>query len=153
MIAFIVQYWLEVLFGLIAAGAGFAAKKFYDLWRKEQEHIKEDEENALKNSINQEVVDMIQDHKEKSYERHEELQKQVDNLKTELEILKDGILGIQGRNFKQDCRNLLKNDHNINLEEWETISIDHDIYNSLGGNHYGDGLYEDVKAKYHNSLK
>ena len=35
MIAFIVQYWLEIIFGLIATGAGFLAKKFYSLYKKE----------------------------------------------------------------------------------------------------------------------
>lgn len=151
--SFIVKYWLEVIFGLIATGAGFAAKKFYSLWKKEQEHIKEDEESALKNSINKEVLDMIQDHKEKSYKRHEELQKQVNGLETELDILREGILCIQGKDFKMDCRKLLEPEHAITQDEWDMISSEHGIYNSLGGNHDGDRLYEDVEVKYHNNLK
>jgi hypothetical protein len=69
-----------------------------------------------------------------------------------METLKDGILSIQGRNFKTDCRLLLQKDHVITQEEWESISVAHDIYNSLGGNHDGDRLYEDVETKYHNNL-
>lgn len=73
MMTFIAQYWLEFLFGLIAAAAGFLAKKFYSLYKNEQERLKNEEDTALKNSINKEILDVIQDHKEKSYERNEEL--------------------------------------------------------------------------------
>lgn len=152
MISFIVQYWLEIIFGLIAAGAGFLAKKFYSLYKKEQQHIKEEENDTLKNSINKEVLNIIQDHKQQSFQRNEQLQKQINNLETELKILKDGILCIQGKNFKADCHRLLKEEYEITPDEWDTISAEHDIYNSLGGNHNGDRLYEDVQIKYHNSL-
>lgn len=152
MITFIVQYWLEIIFGLIATGTGFLAKKFYSLYKKEQEHIKQEEDNTLKDSINQEVLDIIQDHKQQSQRRNEHLQKQINCLETDLDILRDGILCIQGKSFKTDCHKLLKEDHEITSKEWDMISSEHDTYNSLGGNHDGDRLYEDVQIKYHNNL-
>jgi len=47
---------------------------------------------------------------------------------------------------------LLKDDHIITLQEYENISNEHRIYNSLKGNHEGDALYSLVKVKYEAGL-
>lgn len=153
MMTFIAQYWLEFLFGLIAAAAGFLAKKFYSLYKNEQERLRNEEDTALKNSINKEILDVIQDHKEQSYERNEELQDKINDLSLEIETLREGILSLHGKSFMNDCKKLLDVNHVITPEEWDFISLEHQIYNSLKGNHDGDRLYEDVKIKYHNNLE
>lgn len=47
---------------------------------------------------------------------------------------------------------LLKEDHVITLQEFENITNEHRIYNTLKGNHEGDSLYSLVKVKYEAGL-
>jgi len=47
---------------------------------------------------------------------------------------------------------LLKTEHEITVDEWMYLNEEHDIYNSLKGNHEGDLLFQDVNIKYHNQL-
>ena len=69
-------------------------------------------------------------------------------MNDEMKSIKQGMLSVQGRNFKSDCRALLADEHVISLMEYENITADHETYNSLGGNHEGDALYDLVNAKY-----
>ena len=72
----------------------------------------------------------------------------VDNLRGDMNVLKGGILSIQGRGFKHDCRTLLEDNHIITLNEFEALGVEHSIYKSLGGNSHGDALFDLVKVKY-----
>lgn len=72
----------------------------------------------------------------------------VDNLRGDMNILKGGILSLQGRGFKHDCRALLEDGHIITLNEFEALDTEHNIYKSLGGNSHGDALFDLVKVKY-----
>lgn len=65
-----------------------------------------------------------------------------------MNVLKGGILSIQGRGFKHDCRKLLEDGHIITLNEFEALGAEHNIYKSLGGNSHGDALFDLVKVKY-----
>ena len=71
----------------------------------------------------------------------------------EIDIIKDGMLSVEGRAFRADCRKLLEDDHVITLNEYEAILSEHITYNNLGGNHEGDGLFSMVQAKYQNQLQ
>jgi len=64
--------------------------------------------------------------------------------------LKAGLLSMQGKEFKAECRKLLDENHQITLDEWEELDADHEAYNGLGGNHRGDQLFEMVKKKAEN---
>ena len=75
------------------------------------------------------------------------LQGQISEVSNELGFLKAGLLSIQGKEFRENCRKLLADDHEITLDEWEEIDADHEAYNGLGGNHKGDHLYELVQKK------
>lgn len=152
MAAFIVQYWLEFVFGLIAAGAGIVAKKCYNLYKSEKAHQEENRAEGFKKVIHTEVFDEIQKSRTLSDERYNKTKKNIDRLEVELDVLREGILSIQGRNFKEDCYKLLAEDHVITQTEWELIDVEHNVYNSLGGNHEGDRLYTDVETKYRNNL-
>lgn len=68
----------------------------------------------------------------------------VDNV----QAVKSGVLSIQGKAFKADCRRLLEKDHIITEEEWDDIKMDHDSYHALGGNHTGDTLFNSVTEKW-----
>ncbi len=72
----------------------------------------------------------------------------MSNLKEKIDTLQDGILSIQGRDFKADCRSLLQPDHEITLDEYEQIIEEHEVYNNLGGNHKGDELFDLVTHKF-----
>lgn len=159
MIEFIVQYWLEVLLGLLSAGLGALCKYFYGLYKKEKNREKADENAKLTDNFKQfaleehnELLRLIEKNKAASDKMDEKIRADMETTKKHLNILQKGVLGIQGRDFKADCRLLLEHDHDITQEEWEEINDEHDIYNSLGGNHEGDRLYNDVSIKYHNKL-
>lgn len=77
----------------------------------------------------------------------ETLQSEINDITGVLKGLKRGLLSVQGRQFKSDCRKLLKEDHIISFEEFQQINEDHEAYHELGGNHNGDALFELVKKK------
>lgn len=66
--------------------------------------------------------------------------------------LKDGLLSLQGRQFKDQCRDLLSGYHYITTEEFSEVTNAHQAYNRLGGNHEGDALFEAVRVKYESQL-
>lgn len=85
-------------------------------------------------------------------EKNKELLAADQVLHEEIDGLKDGMLSMQGRNFKNDCHKLLKKDHIIDVKEYEQLLADHIVYNKLGGNHEGDALFAMVEAKYRNTI-
>lgn len=130
MLEFFIKYWLDFLFSLVIAGLGFACKKIWNLYKSEKTYREEEQKKEMQ---------------EESKNGDQSLQDQID-------ILKSGILSIQRKIFKQECRELLKEEKEISLEEFEGIQEDHNIYNSLGGNHEGDILYNMVCKKAQNNL-
>lgn len=149
MIGFIIKYWVEFLFGIIATGAAAIAKRFYSLYKNEKKNQEQAEQTELKNAI----LNIVEKNKFELHKEDIEIYDKMNSIQTELAILKSGILGMWGRQFISDCKILLKPDHIITQREWDDISKDHEIYNLLGGNHNGDRLYEDIVAKYRNNLK
>lgn len=85
-------------------------------------------------------------------ERDEQLLEEDKKIYAEMDVIKDGMLSIQGRAFKADCRRLLEEGHTITLKEYEDLLAEHIVYNGLGGNHEGDGLFSMVQAKYQGEL-
>ena len=92
------------------------------------------------------LINVVKESDEKSMAEDVKIHKEID-------VIKNGMLSLEGRTFKEDCRRLLQDDHRITLNEFEAISNEHVVYNNLGGNHEGDGLFSMVVAKYQNSLK
>ena len=86
-------------------------------------------------------------------EEDKRIHEEIDELKDDFKIMKGGILSIQGRDFKADCRLLLQPEHIITLNEYESIIEEHDVYKSLGGNHEGDALFNMVEQKYSKQLE
>ena len=159
MLDFIVKYWVEFALGIIATGLGVACKRILNLYKKEKEHEKTEEKNQLleemkdmMTSCQLDLINKILPHEAALKEEDKKLNQDITHLNENMDILKGGVLSLQGREFKQDCRELLKEDHVITLIEYETIVDEHKIYNSLGGNHRGDALFAAVQQKYNNSL-
>lgn len=136
MIEFLLKYWLEVLLGAIVTGLSFACKKFYKLYKAEQEHQKTKEQEEFQTEIKR----MIEEVGKEFYEETEQLRSQVNTVIS-------GMLSIHSKAFKKECRELLQDDREISLEEFETLQREHDVYKSLGGNHDGDTLFDMVQKK------
>lgn len=96
----------------------------------------------------------IMDQRDESFKTEDKLiHQEIDELKDDFKIMKGGILSIQGRDFKADCRILLQPDHEITLNEYEALIEEHEVYKSLGGNHEGDALFNMVQQKYGEQLR
>lgn len=91
------------------------------------------------------LIEVVQESDAKSREEDEKIHHEID-------IIKDGMLSVEGRAFRSECRRLLEKDHVITFNEYEAILGEHVTYNNLGGNHEGDGLFSMVQAKYQNQL-
>lgn len=141
-------------------------KKLYDsqektkeekLWININKAIKDDRQSALSEvwargekfeKDRQQLLDDFYAREKALKEEDDKIYQSIDNLKGDMGILKNGILSIQGRGFKHDCRKLLEEGHIITLNEYEAIGAEHNIYKTLGGNSHGDALFELVKVKY-----
>lgn len=136
MLDFVLKYWIEFLFGGVIAIGSYMIKRTLKSFRQERADEKEAFLEGIKDEIRAEF---------------ERSNKKETELAEEIKVLKAGLLSIQGRTFKSNCRRLLDPDHDISLEEYEEITKDHEAYNSLGGNHNGDQLYQLVRKKVEDS--
>ena len=91
------------------------------------------------------LIDIIKEYDEKSYEEDQRIHEEID-------VIKDGMLSIQGRAFKKECKKYLQENYVISVYEYENLLVEHEVYNKLGGNHEGDGLFNMVVAKYKGQL-
>lgn len=159
LIEFIAKYWLEVLFGLICSGVTFAIRHHLKLAKQDKERHEKDLIDAIQAKMDEQsketkqqmaecysnLISVVREYDEKSRLADEHMQEEID-------VIKDGMLSIEGRAFKNDCRRLLEETHIITLDEYEALVAEHMVYNSLGGNHEGDALFSMVEIKYKNSL-
>ena len=108
----------------------------------------DEQKEGMKEQMSECYSNLIQVVKE-SEERSIEEDKRIHH---EIDIIKDGMLSVEGRAFRNECRRLLEEGHVITLNEYEAILAEHVTYNNLGGNHEGDGLFSMVQVKYQNQL-
>lgn len=170
------KYWVELILGLIVTGGGFLIKRYLRLEKEErQREQKEYFDNVLKKiqSESQQVLKSLEKEHDKMNQNSEDkydeintkvdqaleagreesksddavLEKEISALKKNITALTAGVLSMQGKEFRNNCRKLLAEDHVITLDEWEELDKDHTAYNGLGGNHKGDHLFSLVKKK------
>lgn len=141
MLAIIEQYWLTCLLGLISSGLGLLCKKFWKLYQDEKTRTKSDEQESIQKQIKEGMAEVIAESKAGD-----------ESLQGQINLLMSGVLSIQKAHFKRTCKELLKETHEITLEELESITADHSAYNGLGGNHEGDILFEMVITKANKNL-
>ena len=178
----VLKYWVEFLLAGVVGIVGFFGKRYLKLEKEERQREQTEFFEKLAKNIQQENTNMINSlsnkYNELEYEVEDQyteittevskamiagrdeskaddevLQKQISNLSNEMKSLKKGLLSIQGKEFKANCRKLLEDGHEITLDEWEEIDADHEAYNGLGGNHKGDQLYGLVKKKEEKNIK
>ena len=172
----VLKYWVEFILGLIVAGGGFLIKRYLRLEKEERqreqreyfdkmlEKIQSDNQQILKslekehdkmnqnsedkyNEINTKVDKALEAGRKESKADDAVLEKEISAMKKNITALTAGVLSMQGKEFINNCRKLLAEDHIITLDEWEELDIDHTAYNGLGGNHKGDHLFSLVKKK------
>lgn len=172
----VLKYWVELILGLIVTGGGFIIKRYLRLEKEErQREQKEYFDNVLKKiqTENQHVLKSLEKEHDKMNQNSEDkydeintkvdkaleagreesksddaaLEKEISALEKNITALTAGVLSMQGKEFRNNCRKLLAEDHVITLDEWEELDKDHMAYNGLGGNHKGDHLFLLVKKK------
>ena len=89
------------------------------------------------------LIEVVQESNAQSKEEDERIHHEID-------IIKDGMLSVEGRAFRNECRRLLQDNHIITFDEYTAILAEHTTYNNLGGNHDGDRLFALVEARYKN---
>lgn len=159
MLDFIIKYWLEVAFGLICGTLAWFIKKYLSLYKES------------KNNHETSIITTIQEKMDNQYDKTQEQMNQcygkldtkisefIDESREEdkkmnerIGNMRNDVLTIEGAYFRAECRKLLKKEHIITQEEFNTITLEHDAYNNLGGNHEGDMLFEMVREKHRNQL-
>ena len=71
----------------------------------------------------------------------------METLLAGLDILKAGLLPIEGAYLLERCEHLLDKNF-ITDEEFKHLTQDHKAYHDLGGNSVGDQMFEIVAAKF-----
>lgn len=168
MLNFIAEYWIEFAFGLIAAAITFCIRQYYastaKLKQKDQEAFKKEIIDTINKDIEDQVTrsdnadkkieGMVQDLTDNVHKLSvtvSSIQEQI--VKDDAQALRSGVLSMQGKAFKADCRRLLEKTHEITEEEYEDIVADHETYHNLGGNHMGDSLFTSVMKKWNAQME
>lgn len=147
---FILKYWVEVVFGLIVSGLSFACRRYWKLWRAEQQYQKTEEQKAFYNDILEKIDERFEETNNRITALDNKVEKNVQTSNAQQEILKEGLLSVQGNNFKRQCKALLEPTHKITETEWLQHQIDFEAYERLGGNDDGHDLHNAVAHKYYN---
>lgn len=175
LLDFVIKYWTEFLFGIVAAGILAGGKYIWTLFKNRlkdslEEQItsitdvitkrmsETDEKLEAKNiSLAQQIgalqADMKIMQQEIQINKNDEslIEKKFDTLEDNLNTLKGGILSLQRKEFKEECRRLLNQEEAITYEQYTMLQHEHTVYNSLGGNHEGDQLFKLVSMRYANT--
>lgn len=178
---FIQKWWLEFLLGGLGIGLTAIARHYFKLAKAGKELEDKEKKEAFKNELNAEVKNLIKEVRDQvrieieaessqvreeiaEYETNDGqrlsdletraniLESTLSAVASSLDAIKDGLLAVQGHEFRVKCRQLLAKD-TVTLEEYEQLESDHIAYNGLGGNHKGDSLFDQVKTKYYAQLK
>lgn len=181
ILLFLQEWWLEFLLGGIGIALTAIARHYFKLAKKAKAQDDQEKKAAFKKELTTEVKELIKEVKEQMQqeineestqvreeiaeyetndgERISSLERRADILDdtlsavaNNLELIKNGLLAVQGHEFRNKCRKLLVQS-DIKPEEYEQLESDHVAYNGLGGNHKGDSLFDQVKTKYYAQLK
>lgn len=159
MFEWILKYWLEALFGVLCAGISVFFKHYYkkiaDRRKFKQDQLNKSLDEKFENQQKDLQKQMKACYTELSasiQERDERLLKADEEIHRDIGVLRGGLLSVQGREFKADCRYLLTEGHKITVDEYQNIVEEYRVYKSLEGNHEGDALFKMVQAKYEHSL-
>lgn len=148
LLAWALKYWIEILFTIVVTAGAWFWKKFLKMWKNE----KQAEQKEFYEQIEKKIQDEIQKTQQQSKEDDKVLSDNITKLTDAVSILTTGLLSVQGKGFKETCREYLKDDHILTLKEYEALASDHRAYKALGGNHDGDDLWSFIEIKAENTF-
>lgn len=156
---FIVKYWVEVALGIVVAGGSYFIKRLWTLFKNEKANKLVQAHSELITEIKLMLEDTTTAINSSISLNDENLQKQINTIQKEMtvleqdqQIMKAGMLCLQGDYFKKKCQRYLEPDHYITEEEYIHLCAEHDVYKSLGGNSNGDRLFGLCQEKVKNAL-
>ena len=152
MLEFIIKYWIQFLFGLAAACFTFIIKQYYSMKNKIQQQQLDEMKNTMCVNMKDAIYARINEEHEQSAQADATIKKDLEYVHKSMEHLTKGVLSLQGKEFKAECRRLLDPNHEISVEEYETLVDEHETYNDLGGNNRGDALFKSVMKKWNRQL-
>lgn len=148
-----VKYWLQWIFGLIAAGIVIWAKHIIKLEKESVNRVKAERMKEMREEIVDELTEKIDKVEQKSDENDRIMKEEIEVLSNNVENLTIGVLSLQGKQFRDQCIFLLDPEHIITVDEYEQFEEDYVAYKGLGGNHTGDALHKRVVDKFNNHIK
>ena len=180
VLVFIQNWWLEFLLGGIGVALTAVARHYFKMAKDNKANSDKEKKEAFKKELTAEVKSLVQEVKKQIRQEIEQesssvreemaeyetndgeritalesktaiLEDTLSAVAGSLDAIKNGLLAVQGHEFRNKCRKLLRKDY-IEIEEYEQLESDHIAYNGLGGNHNGDSLFDQVKTKYYSQL-
>lgn len=145
------QGW--VISGCIAL-FGVFLKKSFNGYNKAKQIEKEEGRKQFRDSLTTSLNETVNNLKEDFDNTIQELKDENSRQNETLTRINNGLLSVQGKTFREECKLLLKQEHEIiTVEEMEQCTEDHSFYNAMGGNDTGDELYRLVTIKFNNQNK
>ena len=139
MLTFIVKYWVEFLFGLVALGiTAYVKYQFSTLTKMKQAYEEQEKEIFLK-----EVYDKIDSMKESMDERMEDFSKNLESFSQSINHVQDGILAVQYDRLNYLCMSCLKRQE-VAEKDYLNIQQLYKSYKENNGNHGMDEIYHAV---------
>lgn len=149
---FITEYWVLWVCGLLTSALGFLVRRWIKLEIKSAIQDRKAQNEIMRKEIIDKLETEIKVEVEKSNAADIEVKANMEVIENNLDNLTIGVLAVQGKAFRSECKELLDPNHTITLEEYEQCVEDHDAYHALGGNHRGDALFASVVAKWNAQL-
>lgn len=147
-----VKYWLQWVFGLVAAGVILWAKHIIKLEKDSVNRTKAEHSKEMRQEIVDELEGKIDEVRQHSDEMDEKMWVEIEEIENGVKGLTTGVLSLQGKQFKEYCRELLQPGHIITVSEYEDFESEYDVYKTLDGNHKGDLLHQLVVDKFNAQL-
>ena len=148
LINFIIEYWIEWLFGIVALGVGLWLKRWYKLEKDKMIQIQKEKAEELRAEVKDEIITKVKTMIHELEDTNKKQSADIEALYCAQENLTTGILSLQGKQYKEFCRFLLTPGHEITIDEYEQEELDYNAYKGLGGNGKGDTLHQSVVTKY-----
>lgn len=133
VLSFITTHFLEIIFGLISAGALAFCKYMYGQLKKYKELLEKEEDTELENEI--------ESHIKPINERIDSLMQQIQNLQENEKNHIDLIIASYRFRLIQLCKDCIKQGH-ITQEQYDQLTEFYKIYHALGGNGQAQEYYE-----------
>ena len=147
VLEWIAKYWVNWLCVLVAGGITLFAKHYVKLQKQHMEQKWTDKEKNMCGKIICTLEEKIGAVEVQSKNEDVKIHEELDHVHSDLNTINAGILSIQGKQFKDFCRELLEKGHYITVDEYEEFETEYEVYKGLGGNHRGDALHDRVVDK------